>query len=211
MDAMSFFVLMLELIGTVAFSASGSIIAIRKKMDVFGVCVLGLTTAVGGGIIRDLLLGINPPSTFRNPIYAVTSIIVSLVIFIKPVRRYLTGTHAAYDRTMLVADSIGLGVFTAIGVSIVKDNVPDAGFFLTVFVATLTSVGGGIMRDIMAGQTPFIFVKHVYACASLVGGMVCALLWAVTGHITAMIAGAVLVFVIRIMSATFKWNLPRAD
>lgn len=211
MDAMSFFVLMLELIGTIAFSASGSIIAIRKKMDVFGVCVLGLTTAVGGGIIRDLLIGMTPPSTFRNPVYAITSIIVSLVIFLKPVRRYLTGTHAAYDRTMLVADSIGLGLFTAIGVSIVREAVPDAGFFLTVFVATLTAVGGGIMRDIMAGQTPFIFVKHVYACASLVGGVVCTILWPLCGHVTAMIICAALVFVIRILSATFKWNLPRAD
>lgn len=211
MDAMSIFVLMLELIGTVAFSASGSIIAIRKKMDVFGVCVLGLTTAVGGGIIRDLLLGITPPNTFRNPVYAATSIAVSLIIFLRPVRRYLTGTHAAYDRTMLVADSIGLGLFTAIGVSIAKSAVPDGGFFLTVFVATLTSVGGGIMRDIMAGQTPFIFVKHVYASATLVGGVVCTLLWPLTGHITAMIIGALLVFVIRILSATFKWNLPRAD
>ena len=155
MDAMAIFVLMVELIGTVAFSASGSIIAIRKKMDVFGVCVLGLTTAVFGGVFRDLLLGITPPNTFRNPIYAITSIITSLVIFLKPVRRYLTGTHAAYDRTMLVADSMGLGLFTAIGVSIAKEAAPDGGFFLTVFVSTLTAVGGGLLRDIMAGETPF--------------------------------------------------------
>ena len=211
MDAMAIFVLMVELIGTVAFSASGSIIAIRKKMDVFGVCVLGLTTAVFGGVFRDLLLGITPPNTFRNPIYAITSIITSLVIFLKPVRRYLTGTHAAYDRTMLVADSMGLGLFTAIGVSIAKEAAPDGGFFLTVFVSTLTAVGGGLLRDIMAGETPFIFVRHVYACAALIGAAVCTLLWPVTGHITAMIVGAGLVFVIRILSATFKWNLPRAD
>lgn len=211
MDAMGYFVLFLELIGTVAFSASGSIIAIRKKMDVFGVCVLGLTTAVFGGIFRDILLGITPPNTFRNPVYAITSIIVSLVIFLKPVRRYLTGTHAAYDRTMLVADSMGLGLFTAIGVSIAKEAAPEGGFFLTVFVSTLTAVGGGLLRDIMAGETPFIFVRHVYACAALIGAAVCTLLWQVTGHVTAMIIGAVLVFVIRILSAVFKWNLPRAD
>lgn len=211
MDAMGYFVLFLELIGTVAFSASGSIIAIRKKMDVFGVCVLGLTTAVFGGIFRDILLGITPPNTFRNPVYAITSIIVSLVIFLKPVRRYLTGTHAAYDRTMLVADSMGLGLFTAIGVSIAKEAAPEGGFFLTVFVSTLTAVGGGLLRDIMAGETPFIFVRHVYACAALIGAAVCTLLWQVTGHVTAMIIGAALVFVIRILSAVFKWNLPRAD
>ena len=211
MDAMSISILILELIGTIAFSASGSIIAIRKKMDIFGVCVLGLTTAVGGGIVRDLLLGITPPNTFRDPVYAITSILTSVVIFLRPVRRYLTGTHTAYDRTMLVADSIGLGLFTAIGVNIAKGAVPDGGFFLTVFVSTITAVGGGLMRDIMAGETPFIFVRHVYACAALIGGIVCTLLWNVTGHITAMIIGAVLVFVIRIVAAVFKWNLPRAD
>ena len=71
------FVLILELIGTVAFAASGAIIAIRKQMDVFGVCVLALTTAVGGGIIRDLLLGVIPPYTFQNPIYAFTATLVA--------------------------------------------------------------------------------------------------------------------------------------
>lgn len=211
MDTMAVFVLLLELVGTVAFSASGSIIAIRKKMDVFGVCVLGLATAVGGGITRDLLLGVTPPLTFRNPIYAITSVIVSIIIFLKPVRQYLTGTHAVYDRTMLVADSIGLGLFTVIGVSVVREYEPHAGLFLTAFVSVLTGVGGGVLRDVMAGQTPFIFVKHVYACASLVGALVCAVLWPLTNSVTAMITGAALVFAIRILAATFKWNLPRAD
>ena len=211
MDAMAAFVLLLELIGTVAFSASGSIIAIRKKMDIFGVCVLGLVTAVGGGIIRDLLLGVTPPLTFRDSVYALTSVIVSVIIFLRPVRRYLTGTHTVYDRSMLVADSIGLGLFTVIGVSVVKEYEPQAGLFLTVFVSVLTGVGGGIVRDVLAGQTPFIFIKHVYACASLIGAIVCAVLWPIAGSVTAMITGASLVFVIRILSATFKWNLPRAD
>ncbi|MBR5231755.1 MAG: trimeric intracellular cation channel family protein [Clostridia bacterium] len=211
MDTVDIFILLLELIGTAAFSASGSIIAIRKKMDIFGVCVLGLVTAVGGGITRDLLLGVTPPLTFRNPIYALASVIVSVIIFIKPVRRYLTGTHAVYDRTMLVADSIGLGLFTVIGVSIVKQYEPQAGVFLTVFVSVLTGVGGGMLRDVLAGQTPFIFVKHVYACASLIGAVACALLWPVTGSVPAMITGASLVFTIRILAAIFKWNLPRAD
>ena len=74
------FVLILELIGTVAFAASGAIIAIRKQMDVFGVCVLALTTAVGGGIIRDLLLGVIPPYSFQNPIYAFTATLVAVIV-----------------------------------------------------------------------------------------------------------------------------------
>ena len=111
------FVLILELIGTVAFAASGAIIAIRKQMDVFGVCVLALTTAVGGGIIRDLLLGVIPPYTFQNPIYAFTATLVAVIVFIKPVRYYLTGNHNAYQRTILAMDTIGLGIFSVVGVS----------------------------------------------------------------------------------------------
>ncbi len=166
MDA---FVLVLELIGTVAFSASGAIIAIRKRMDIFGVCVLALTTAVGGGIIRDLLLGVIPPYTFQNPVYAATAAAVAVIVFVKPVRYYLTGNHQAYQRTMLVMDTIGLAVFSVVGVSNAYAAQPDAGIYLTVFVGVLSGVGGGVLRDVMAGDTPYIFVKDVYACASLAG------------------------------------------
>ena len=205
------FVLILELIGTVAFAASGAIIAIRKQMDVFGVCVLALTTAVGGGIIRDLLLGVIPPYTFQNPIYAFTATLVAVIVFIKPVRYYLTGNHNAYQRTILAMDTIGLGIFSVVGVSNAYAAQPNAGIYLTGFVGVLSGVGGGILRDVMAGDTPYIFVKDVYACASLAGALVCALLWRVTGHATAMIIGAMVVMVIRALSVTFHWNLPRAD
>ena len=208
---MDLFVLVLELIGTVAFAASGAIIAVRKKMDIFGVCVLALTTAVGGGIIRDLLLGVTPPATFRNPVYALTAAAVSVIVFIRPIRYYLTGNHTVYRRTMLVMDALGLGIFSVVGVSMAFAAQPEAGIFLTVFVGVLTGVGGGIMRDVMAGDMPFIFVKHVYACASLAGALACALLWERLGHEYAMLAGASAVVLIRILSATFKWNLPRAD
>ena len=171
------FVLILELIGTVAFAASGAIIAIRKQMDVFGVCVLALTTAVGGGIIRDLLLGVIPPYTFQNPIYAFTATLVAVIVFIKPVRYYLTGNHNAYQRTILAMDTIGLGIFSVVGVSNAYAAQPNAGIYLTVFVGVLSGVGGGILRDVMAGDTPYIFVKDVYACASLAGALVCALLY----------------------------------
>ncbi len=208
MDA---FVLVLELIGTVAFSASGAIIAIRKRMDIFGVCVLALTTAVGGGIIRDLLLGVIPPYTFQNPVYAATAAAVAVIVFVKPVRYYLTGNHQAYQRTMLVMDTIGLAVFSVVGVSNAYAAQPDAGIYLTVFVGVLSGVGGGVLRDVMAGDTPYIFVKDVYACASLAGALVCALIWQAAGQAVAMIVGALVVVVIRFLSVTFHWNLPRAD
>lgn len=208
MDA---FVLVLELIGTVAFSASGAIIAIRKRMDIFGVCVLALTTAVGGGIIRDLLLGVIPPYTFQNPVYAATAAAIAVIVFVKPVRYYLTGNHQAYQRTMLVMDTIGLAVFSVVGVSNAYAAQPDAGIYLTVFVGVLSGVGGGVLRDVMAGDTPYIFVKDVYACASLAGALVCALMWQAAGQAAAMIVGALVVVIIRFLSVTFHWNLPRAD
>lgn len=208
---MNTFALILELVGTVAFAASGAIIAIRKKMDIFGVAVLALTTAVGGGIIRDVILDVTPPATFRDPIYALTAIAVSIIVFLKPVRHYLTGNHAVYQRTMLVMDALGLGIFSVVGVSMAYTAQPDAGAFLAVFVGVLTGVGGGVMRDVMAGDMPYIFVRHIYACASLAGALLCALSWHALGQVPAMVAGAATVVVIRILSATFKWNLPKAD
>ena len=208
---MSTFVLILELIGTVAFAASGAIIAIRKKMDIFGVCVLALVTAVGGGVMRDLLLGIVPPSTFRNPVYAITAAVVSVIVFIKPVRYYLTGNHTAYQRMMLLMDSLGLGIFTVVGVDMAFAAQPTAGIFLTVFVGVITGVGGGILRDVLAGDTPYIFIKDVYASASLAGALACALLWPLVGEVYAMVGGAVIVVLLRLLSATFHWNLPRAN
>ncbi len=208
---MNTFALILELVGTVAFAASGAIIAIRKKMDIFGVAVLALTTAVGGGIIRDVILDVTPPATFRDPIYALTAIAVSIIVFLKPVRHYLTGNHAVYQRTMLVMDALGLGIFSVVGVSMAYTAQPDGGAFLAVFVGVLTGVGGGVMRDVMAGDMPYIFVRHIYACASLAGALLCALSWHALGQVPAMVAGAATVVVIRILSATFKWNLPKAD
>lgn len=208
---MNTFALILELVGTVTFAASGAIIAIRKKMDIFGVAVLALTTAVGGGIIRDVILDVTPPATFRDPIYALTAIAVSIIVFLKPVRRYLTGNHAVYQRTMLVMDALGLGIFSVVGVSMAYTAQPDGGAFLAVFVGVLTGVGGGVMRDVMAGDMPYIFVRHIYACASLAGALLCALSWHALGQVPAMVAGAATVVVIRILSATFKWNLPKAD
>ena len=160
-EAMGAFVFVLEMIGTVAFAASGALVAIRKKMDIFGVCMLALITSVGGGIIRDLLLGAVPPSTFRNPIYALTATVVSIIVFIRPVRYYLTGNHMAYQTGMLIMDSLGLAVFSVVGVSIAYTARPEAGIFLTVFVGVLSGVGGGVLRDVLAGETPYIFVKDI--------------------------------------------------
>lgn len=208
---MDIFILILELVGTVAFSISGAMTAMKKNMDIFGVMILGLTTAVGGGVIRDLILGITPPATFRDPTYAFTALVTAAIAFLPAVRRLFRKYQRVYDLLMLTMDSVGLGIFTVIGVQAAYAQSGSYNMFLLTFVGVITGVGGGVLRDIMAGNMPYIFVKHVYACASLAGALVCAALWTVVPPIWAMNIGTVLVLLLRVLSAHFRWSLPRAN
>lgn len=204
-------ILTMELIGTVAFASSGAMLAIRKEMDVFGVCVLGVTTSVGGGLIRDLILGLFPPIMFSSPVYTLVAIGVSLLLFLLLYRnrRFLHGkVAAAYERVMLVFDAVGLGIFTVVGIN----TALEAGYqqrFLLIFVGVLTGVGGGLLRDTMAQVKPYILTKHVYACASITGALVCVLTRSFLGHLNSMITGAAVVMLIRFLAAHYRWNLPR--
>ena len=192
---MNIFIIILELIGTVAFSASGAMVGIKKHMDIFGVMILGLVTAVGGGVIRDLTLGITPPATFRDPIYAAAALITAASVFLPQVQRLLERHQRTYDLTMLLMDSIA--------------QSSSHGIFLLIFVGVITGVGGGVLRDVMAGNMPYVFVKHIYACASLAGALLCTLLWKGSAA-WAMSLGAGLVILIRCLSAHFRWSLPKA-
>jgi uncharacterized membrane protein YeiH len=208
---LEYFVTIMEIIGTVAFAISGAMLALKKDMDLFGVCIMGLTTACGGGVIRDVLLGYLPPAMFRQPVYALTAIGVSLVIFLPAVRRIFAAKERAYEVTMLLADSVGLGIFTSAGVAAAVGAGYGKSFFFSVFLGAITGVGGGVLRDVMAGMRPYIFVKHIYACASLAGAVVCALLWNSIGKTAAMLLGCAVIFVIRLLAAHFRWSLPKAN
>ncbi len=206
------FIFIMELIGTIAFASAGAMVAVEKEMDVLGVCVLGMTTAVGGGMIRDLILGVNPPVMFQNPVYALVAIAFSLVVFVATYYNHKlreSRFYIAYDRLMLICDSLGLAIFTVVGVNAALSMEYETTLFLQIFVGVLTGVGGGMIRDIMAGNTPYIFVRHVYASASIIGATVTAVLVGWFGELAGMLTGAVVVFVIRILAAYFKWNLPR--
>ena len=200
----------LEIMGTIAFAVSGAIVGIQKKMDIFGVCILGLTASVGGGILRDLILNITPPSAFQNPAFAVTAILVSILLFIPSVRTAFEHRKWINDVLILIMDSVGLGLFTVVGVQVATAAMPERNLFLITFVGVLTGVGGGILRDVLAGNMPYIFIKHFYACASIIGAWTCALLWPVTGAVPAMAAGAVITVILRLLAARFHWSLPRA-
>lgn len=203
--------LVFEIIGTIAFAMSGAMTGMQKKMDIFGVVTLGLATAVGGGVIRDVILGLTPPATFRNPVYALVAIAVSIIMFFPSVRKVLFKKQQVYDTVMLMMDSVGLGIFTVVGIQTAYSASASYNAFLLLFVGMVTGIGGGVMRDVWSGNTPYIFVKHFYACASLIGAAVCVALWNLVGETVAMIAGAAVIIVLRLLAARFRWSLPKAQ
>lgn len=205
-------IFIMEIIGTIAFASSGAMVGIRKNMDIFGVLVLGITTAVGGGCIRDLILGIHPPKMFHNFSYVgaaiATSCLLFLILYIKKElleSRFLT----VYEQFMNTFDAIGLGIFTVIGIRTAMGVYDDSNLFLMLFVGVVTGIGGGMLRDIMSGSTPFVFVKHVYACASLIGAVCYLLLHSRLSDAASVIISSAVVILIRLLAAHYRWNLPR--
>ncbi|MBE5807051.1 MAG: trimeric intracellular cation channel family protein [Clostridiales bacterium] len=203
-------ILLFEIIGTVAFAVSGASVGIQKKMDIFGVAILGLTTAVGGGIVRDLILDVAPPVAFQEPLLPLIAIAASLILFLSKVRGALMHMQKVYDILLLCMDSLGLGLFTVVGVQVAQGTIASPNDFLVTFVGVLTGVGGGILRDVFAGDTPHVFVKHFYASASIIGAWTCALMWPAAGATPSMVAGAVAVIVLRMLAARYHWSLPKA-
>ena len=125
MDYQSMFTFMLEMAGTIAFAASGAMVGAQRGMDIFGVCVLGVVTAVGGGATRDIILGIVPPGMFQDPLYTIVATVTSCIVFaVMYWKQELLegGNRLVYDKVMLVMDTVGLGVFTVMGVD--KGGVP---------------------------------------------------------------------------------------
>ena len=142
---METFQLYFELIGAVAFAISGAALGIRKGMDLFGVAMVGMTTAVGGGILRDVMLGQTPPAALRDPVQALVAITVSVLCFYTW-RWRKTELHNRYaDAVLLVADSIGLGIFSAHGAAIAIQAGYGANWFLVLLLGTVTGVGGGVI------------------------------------------------------------------
>ena len=207
---MDTFVIILESICVVAFAISGALVAIDKKMDIFGVTILGLTTSIGGGIIRDLILDITPPMSLRHPRIAIIAIVTSLIFFIPFIRKKIQEEEKIYNILMFITDSLGLGLFTVIGVQTAINNGFADNYFLQVFVGVLSGVGGGVLRDVLAGNRPYIFIKHFYATAALIGAIVCVVLWNILGSLPSMLISAAVIFILRVLAAHYHWELPKA-
>ena len=203
-------IFILEIIGTIAFAFSGCMVANSKRMDVFGVWVLGTVTAVGGGALRDVLLGQFPPNMFRNGVYvAIATATVVFWLWMAARKGALPRRHFHQLAWLMgIFDSIGLGVFAVVGSRTAIDCGYGDNWFLVIFVGVLTGVGGGLMRDVMANMMPVIFRKRVYASAALAGSGIYVILLSWSSEVWAVSAGVVTVFFIRTMASLRRWDLP---
>lgn len=200
----------LEIIGTIAFAFSGCMVANAKKMDIFGVWVLGTVTAVGGGAVRDVLLGITPPNMFRDGVYV--AIATGTVVFwiVLAARNSVISRRMFRQlvRLMDLSDSVGLGIFAVLGSKTAISSGYADNWFLVIFVGVLTGVGGGLLRDVMADMTPMIFRKRIYAIAAMAGSIVYLVLLNWMSEVVAILTGTVTVFIIRILASSFRLDLP---
>jgi uncharacterized membrane protein YeiH len=204
--------LVLEMIGVVAFAVSGAAAAIDKNTDIFGVMFLGITTALGGGVFRDVMLGYLPPRMFEDYSYVAAAIIASLLVFAaaRIWRESYFSHRDSIDAAVNVFDAIGLGVFTISGMNlaIAHDGITNP--LLVIVLGMATGIGGGMIRDTLIGEIPFVLRKRVYAVASLAGGCVYYLMymWR-AGSVASALTGISTVFIIRMLATAFKWSLPK--
>ena len=193
----------LDLIGTAAFAASGAWLGVRKQMDLFGVLVLGAVTAVGGGTLRDLLLGDIPPFSLKDDTYIYIAIVVSLVVFANRVK------FKAFEKPLLYFDAIGLGTFVVIGTTKALDF--QLGLLGAVLMGVMTGTAGGVIRDLFANQVPLIFRREIYASACVAGSILLVALEAVgTGRPAAALLAAGTVITVRLLAIHYDWALPKS-
>ncbi len=201
-----------EAIGIIAFGVSGYLVARRRCLDAYGTVVLALVTALGGGAIRDLVLGITPPVNLLSPAAIVLAAGPAFVLSLRPIdralrspaiRRVLPLAHA-----LVIADALGLAAFTVSGVSaagVVSDSVT-----LALFCGVLTATGGGMLRDLLAGAVPAVLRREIYAVASLIGAL--AMVAATPlGSVAGVLTGMGVTFLVRVGTYALRIHLPLPD
>lgn len=201
-----------EITGTIAFSVAGSLVAIRRELDIFGTVVVGSVTAVGGGCLRDILLGNLPPTMFRVPVYAViaasVAILVFLIEYIFPAEKILASKK--YEFVVNIFDALGLAIFVVVGINSAESCNFGDNAFLSICVGVLTGVGGGVIRDLLVKTVPMILRKQVYALPAIIGGIMYYFMdQAGTNEIVSVVVTIVFIMTIRILAAVLKWNLPK--
>ena len=196
------FISILDYLGTIAFAVTGASKAISHKADIFGIIVLATVVGVGGGVTRDVIFG-RFPTAFSDPIYVALTAITGVVVF------FLFTKMKKQMNVWLIFDAVGLGVFSILGASIAYQIV-GLNFLSMLFGGMITAIGGGILRDVFVREIPIVFVKEVYAIASIIGIVIfyVMLYFAVEIHLASII-GIVTATGIRLLAMKYNWNLPK--
>lgn len=192
---------LIDILGTIAFAISGVYAAMAKRLDLFGVIIIAFVTAIGGGTIRDLMIGDLPVAWIRNINY--TIVILSTTVVVILFRSFIRNFH----NTLLVFDSIGLGMFTIFGIQ--KGLASGLHPFICVTLGTVTACFGGVIRDMLLNKIPIIFHKEIYASACIAGGTIYFILrfWGLQEEVNDAISIAV-TFLVRMMAIRYNWQLP---
>lgn len=195
--------LVLDLLGTFFFALSGSLLAARRGFDIVGSVLLGSLTGLGGGIVRDLVLGVTP-TAFAEPIYLLPPVTAALVVYA------LYGGMEKLTRPLLVCDAAGLALFCTTGA--VKALEFGMNPVAAALLGVTTGVGGGLMRDVVANRDPQLFdPRDVYALPAMLGAALITIVWVLGWYSVWFAVGiAALVFVLRILSLRFRWSVPHA-
>ena len=191
----------IDILGTIAFAISGVLIAMEKKLDLFGVIIIAFVTAIGGGTLRDMLIGNTPVLWMRELTYVIVilSAVILAIFFSKQLRRI--------RKTLFLFDTIGIGLFTMVGVE--KGLNADLLPVMCIALGTITACFGGVIRDILCNEIPVIFRKEVYATACIVGALSYFLLRKLPfTEEYAYSAAILIIIIIRILVVKFKIALP---
>ena len=195
------FIQTIDILGTIAFTISGVLVAMNKKMDAFGVFIIAFVTAIGGGTLRDVLIGATPVFWMVNMTFI---IVISASVFFAVIFR----NHIKHLRkSLFLFDTIGIGLYTVIGIE--KGIAADLNPLICIALGTMSACFGGVIRDILCNEIPVIFRKEVYASACIIGGLSYFLMlqFLEEQNYLFIITGAV-VIIVRLVAVIFKVSLP---
>ncbi len=198
-----------QLLGTVVFAISGVVAVAERKLDWFGVVVVAMVTAVGGGTMRGLILGDTPAFWIEDDKYIFVALIGGLLAI--PLVRYFGREHEEFEKGLVLLDALGLSLFAVTGAQLTLELGFDG--FTAVLCGILTGVGGGVIRDLLAGQHPLILRSDIYATAALAGTAAYVLLVELTpvAQVPAMAVGMLAIFALRMVAYRQGWSLPSLD
>lgn len=191
-----------DLLGTVAFAISGALTAIEKKMDLFGIFIIACVTAIGGGTLRDILIGAYPVSWLQDNHQVIYIIILTTIVTI-----YFRNQLSYFRKSIFLFDTIGIGVFTLIGIQkgLSHDLVPLS----CVLLGTITACFGGVVRDILCNEIPVLFQKEIYAMACIIGASLFFVLeWMLPLSNIPVIVCVLSIIIIRVLAVKYNWRLP---